>query len=1177
VLLPRVAAIGIPVDWVFASFALAVAASALFCLVWAISSARDRRWVARRIEATHPELATGLLAAVEADASTASYRLSFLQAAVIREALEHRRQHNWDDAMPPRSLWTAHSAHAVALVLFSLASLWLFGTARLRFSDHRLLTALARVNDVLIEPGDTELERGTSLLVVARFSGEVPARASLVHTDRSGASRTLTMSRSLEDPTFAGRVESVDSDLTYRVEFDGATTKTYHVRAFEYPELERADAKLVFPRYTSVAPKTMEDIRHVTAVEGTELTLLCRLNKDVAQAILVGHEGKEIALARQEQGSRVFHAQWKLVDSGRYRVKLRDHEGRSNKLAPEIVVNVTRNRPPVVRMIQPGSDMRVSPIEELKLKAEIEDDFGLVRQGVSYAVAGQEPRETVLPVASGLKGRQRAEHLIDFEGLHAVPDQLISYFFWAEDIGSDEKLRRTAGDMYFAEVRHFEEIFRQGEQPPGGATENERENEGGGAGAAGRLSELQKEIISGTWNLMRREIASKPSSKFGDDSRLLRDSQHAALEEATRLGGQLRDAASKAYLEQAVPFMKDAEARLTAATDRSSIGALAPALSAEQAAYQALLKLRAREFQVIRGGRGARGGSPGGTRGPSQQQLQQLELSADENRYEQQSAARSQNAEREQQGERALRQVLNRLKELAQRQNDLNERIKELQSALEEVREPKAREEIERQLKRLREQERQILRDADDLRERMEREENGESMAGARQQIEQTREHIRQASQALEEGRLPQAVTEGARARGQLDNLREQLRRQSSSRFSEEVSETREQARRLDQEQTHLSEQLDAWKRQPQRSLRDNGERRQVRSRLEAQEKRFDELLTRMRATIEEAEDTEPLLARGLFDTARRASEQKIPDALKAAEQLLALGVAEEAVQSSRRAGEGIHQLREGVERAAKSVLGDETEALRRARAELEDLADQIQREIAQATRPAPDGDAARDRQGDPAPKRDGRQQGAHGDRPDEKDAQKERRGQSQTGNQRRSGNEEGPDRPEGSGTAPEAPPRTGRRQPGGVRDARGQGTAVGGNRSRTGRLDRMLDGLAGGPGGPITGEGFRQWSDRMRDVEDLLEDPAWRAEAARVRDRVRGAREAFKRHAKEPDWANLKTLVADPLNELRVRIAEEITRRQSPDALVPIDRDPVPPQYAEVVRRYFELLGGSQ
>jgi hypothetical protein len=118
---------------------------------------------------------------------------------------------------------------------------------------------------------------------------------------------------------------------------------------------------------------------------------------------------------------------------------------------------------------------------------------------------------------------------------------------------------------------------------------------------------------------------------------------------------------------------------------------------------------------------------------------------------------------------------------------------------------------------------------------------------------------------------------------------------------------------------------------------------------------------------------------------------------------------------------------------------------------------------------------------------------------------------------------------------------------------------------------------MAGGPGNPITGGGFREWSDRMRDVEELLDDPDLQADAARIRDRVRAAREEFRRHAKEPDPEKLRGLVADPLRELRDRVAEEVRRRERPDSLVPIDRDPVPPAYAEGVRRYYERLGSGR
>jgi hypothetical protein len=45
----------------------------------------------------------------------------------------------------------------------------------------------------------------------------------------------------------------------------------------------------------------------------------------------------------------------------------------------------------------------------------------------------------------------------------------------------------------------------------------------------------------------------------------------------------------------------------------------------------------------------------------------------------------------------------------------------------------------------------------------------------------------------------------------------------------------------------------------------------------------------------------------------------------------------------------------------------------------------------------------------------------------------------------------------------------------------------------------------------------------------------------------------------------------------LRDAVSEELLRRESSEALVPIDREPVPPKYGEAVRRYYELLGSGK
>jgi hypothetical protein len=122
-----------------------------------------------------------------------------------------------------------------------------------------------------------------------------------------------------------------------------------------------------------------------------------------------------------------------------------------------------------------------------------------------------------------------------------------------------------------------------------------------------------------------------------------------------------------------------------------------------------------------------------------------------------------------------------------------------------------------------------------------------------------------------------------------------------------------------------------------------------------------------------------------------------------------------------------------------------------------------------------------------------------------------------------------------------------------------------------------------GGPGNqrmmrPLTGDDFRDWSDRLRDVEEMVDDPDLRAEASRIREQAREIRKELReRHSAEPNWELIKLKVARPLAELQNRVAEELMRRTSKDALVPLDRDPVPVQYQDAVKKYYERLGKGE
>jgi hypothetical protein len=1251
--------------WITPTLVVSAIVAGIVCIWTTRRGVRDQMWLARRLEQRFPDLDSRLLTALEQWRTNPQGELGFLQHTVVAEALAHARKRDWQGVVSDRSLSRARFAHLTTLFALAIVTGLLIVETQARSHSPNPLDKAQVDSDediaIRVEPGNTSIERGTSLLVLAHFDGRLPGEVSLIARPEAERLQALAMSKSLDDPVFAGRVPSVEQDLTYRVQYDNAQTDWYRVTVFDYPDLIQADARLEFPSYTGMPTALVEDTRSVSAVQGTRLTLICRLNKPVATATLSPSDekvatektasAKGLTLAADPADPDVFALTLDLQSSFRCRLHLVDHEGRRNRQPPEFVINVRPNRAPEVKAIAPARDIQASPLEEVSLKARLWDDFGVHRYGVSYSLAGQPLTEVTLGEKAPAKERRETQHVLALETLAAEPDHLLSYYFWAEDHAPDGSVRRTAGDMFFAEIRPFEEIFRQGEQPTAEQMQQQQQQQQGSQNAqrAEQLAELQKQIINATWKLIRREILTKPSAKFAADVNLVAESQASAKEQAKALGEQLQDQRSKAYLESALKQMDLALEELKNAGETPAIDRLQPALVAEQSAYQGLLKLRAREHEVIRGNRQQRGGGGGGGGGNrSQQQLNQLELSQSDNRYESERSATTQQNTQQEAQDRETRQVLHRLRELAQRQEDLNQQMKELQAALQEAKDEQQREELRRQLARLRDQQQEQLRDTDELRDRMDNSENQERMADARQQLDETRTNIRRASEALEQGMVSQAAAAGARASEELNQLREQFRQSAAGQFTEAMRQMRDDARQLDENQQDLSKRLSELGQSEQRTLRDSGERTQVAEGLARQKQELEKLLESMRQTVETAENSEPLLSKQLYDQVRETRQQNTDKALDASRQLLDRGFLRESRTVEEEARRGITDLREGVEQAAESVLGNEAEALRRARDELDQLAEELNREIARSrgTAREPDGNN-RDNQG-----QQGASSQANGDsqrntqsrdgnsQQDSDQAKGQQRpvqqGDQQTGGQQRDGQKQGGQQQGKSqqGESQQRQPQQGESQQGsskqgqgggnrdGQSDQRDQnggkqtdandqqggqrgdernngdqngrnpnggnqtgGNQTGGDRNRRdpngGDLRRFLDGGTGAGGneelGPLTGDNFREWSDRLRDVEEMVSDPELRGQAARIRDRARSMRAEFRRHSKEPNWDLVQEFIGRPLVELRNAVNEEMLRRQSSDKRVPIDREPVPPEFVEQVRRYYERLGSGQ
>ena len=1082
---------------------VALGAASLFAVRYA-RAPLDWRGIARQVEAQYPELDGALLTAVQQHAPVGG-ALEYLQDRLVRQAVQHSQAQNWARTIPRSRLVVAHLAHLLALGGFLLV-LW-----QLRHPTGQPLRTASAASRVTVTPGDASLERGASLVVLARFEGTVPGKVDLVldaaRTDR----RRLPLVRSLVDPMFGASVPGVSDDLVYWLEYAGQRTREYRVKVFEYPRLERADAGLTYPDYTGLPPKRIADTRRVSAVEGTRLELKLQLNKPVTSARLVPRNLNSAAgvvqlLVESERATAAL-TNWSLANSGVYDLRLVDAEGRTNKVPAQFAMEVVPHRRPELKLASPRGDLRPSALEEINFAGTVWDDFGVRAYGLAYTIAGQETKFLELGPSVPGGQRQAFQHLLRLEDLAVQPDQFISWFLWADDLGPDGQVRRTTGDLFFAEVRPFEEIFREGqgsEAPPPDSARNPTGEQGS---PSARVAELQKQIISATWKLQQRTDALWPGqsntvalanrrepgsfSPYAKDAVVVREAQAQALEQATAAGEEADDARSAGFWHSATGHMQTALDRLTAATNSTT--PLPQALTAEQAAYQALLKLQQREFDVARS-RG-RGQNAGARQRTMQRQLDQLDLAQAENRYEteRQAQAPPTPARREQ------LQVLNRLRELARRQEDVNDRLKELQTALQEARTPAEREQARRRLERLQEDEQQVLADVDELRQRLERAENQSPLAEPRRQLEQTRDEVQRAADATGQGSVSQALAAGTRAQRQMQQMHDDLRRGSAGEVAGDLREMRAEARELSRRQEQIERGLEAATETRRTTLTDTAERQSLVDQLGQQRQRLTNLLERVSQVSQETENAEPLASTELYDSLRKFTQEdtgtvrELQDelvqrglltrdladrlgetreedrarSLQLTAELLRQGYLSQAGQTERRARSAINDLRQGVERAAGHVLGDDTESLRLAQRGLEQATAQLEAEL-------------------------------------------------------------------------------------------------------------FNHDVVSNPG-PITGEDFGPWSDRLREVEELVELPSLRSQVATARERTRDLRREYRRDLKKPDWAVVRLQVMQPLAEVRDQIAEELARREPGDKLVPIDRDPVPGRYSELVRRYYEELGRAR
>lgn len=779
--------------------------------------------------------------------------------------------------------------------------------------------------ELQVAPGDAEVQKGASLEIQATVQNFTPAQAKLFYTSNDAAWETVDLTPAEGSQQFSYRFFDIQDTLKYYVKADEEISDIYTVRIYDAPSLRRLELTYFYPKASGLKVKTERDGGDISAPVGTRVRVRAISSLPINAAELLVGENQRLSM--NVENDTTASGNLRILGDGFYRVRIVSPRGLENAPLVEYYIHAVQNKPPAVTIRKPMRDMRATMLEEVPVIAEVSDDFGL--KSVQLAVIvndrpvqkfSMQKVEKDQPAGAGIEyetGEYAA--LIYLEDLKVEPGDFLTYTVEATDIAYNEP---AVSEMYFVEVSNFEMIYILGAS----------QQQGGASGMGGpSLSSLQKDIITATTRILYNRL-SLAGEELKSEVQNLSEAQSSVRSMAERMRSSMfmrlgRAGAGKRMqqeLEMAINAMKNAERLLQADSLRSALGP-------ERRAYNHLLRVESftKERQITQSRSMA---SAWQNRQEDLRQLFQDELDKLQSKYETlQQGDRRQN-------EKMIDEAIQKIQELARRQQALNELNREL------AQKNLTPEQKRREIQKLQRQQEQLRRDTEKSMEQLARNMRNQQRSSREtmQRLQRASNEMSQASRNLRKQQSESALARGQQALDRLRQLEQSLKKNQENARKDQLADLQQKLQRMAEKQARLAQQSDSLSRMGPEAADRLYEHIQNQARLR---QKAEQAMTDLNELARDFRDNEAM-QKELQGLHRELSRARIPDRMQQSETALALGRAREAERLQRRAERSLSQGAEKLRSAVEMLENADDASMELALREAQNLRRNLEKEL---------------------------------------------------------------------------------------------------------------------------------------------------------------------------------------------------------------------------------------
>ena len=964
------------VDWLmplpgFVRIALLIAGIAMIgyllyrYLVQPLRASLTLRDVALNVERNHPDLEDRLISAVQFGNREST---DPIEAHMLQRLLEDttERVKGVDFKATVDHSRTRKHVGIAALIVVACGVLALIFPTEIHTSLRRVLVPWEKTDPVLttkltVEPGNARILRGKSLPIHVTITGKSADKVILTYENTQAQETATPDDKStqqqinmLQNPNdkrgFAYEIFNIDADIEYYVVANETTSERYTVEVFEMPKVTEISVAYTYPDYTGLKPVVQTGTGDIQAVVGTQAELKLTTNKAIQTATFtLRHDAKERSFTERLTGAtepvttemvisdgNTLTTNIDIVEDVTYTVQLLCIDGFNNEIPIEYAVKAIPDEVPEVVIKEPGRDIKTTKLGEVEISAEATDDYGIAELKLMYRVGSDALQELAMEAASPepapIDTRQRriadGSYTFYLEEFDVEPGDIISYYAHAVDNNTRTGPGEASSDIYFIEIRPFNENFREEEAQEGEQQQQE-------SNPALEMVATQKQIIRET----AKHINTKPTSiteEYRSAVRTTADKQTELIDKTQRLADEFSLAmqGESAVTPEILMNLEDALASMRDAAD--SLNAVQPneAIPAEQEALELLIKVSLELPKVLTQ-----------MRNSNPQLAENLELEMEELQSELEDQQNELDSEMQEQTQEMLDQARQMLAEQQQLSQQSQQMGRESQPS------PNEMQQNSQQQGQLSLQAQQMAQQLGTMQQDVQGTQ-GQRLDQAGQAMQQAGEQMQQAAEGMQQQEPQLSAAKGQKAEERLEEAIEQLEQVASEFTDAALERATQQAQQLREAQSGVQQETQELRnRSQQGELRPEDLQRASELANEQRELQRDlqTLEDTLRNLPEQLGEENPEAAQNVADAARRLTEEQTAGDMSTAQRALQWRSFRAAELNQQDAVETLRQVEGDLQQAQANMASTEEEQLEAALQQLQQSREQmedIQREL---------------------------------------------------------------------------------------------------------------------------------------------------------------------------------------------------------------------------------------